>query len=138
LQSARRIVSSAEIASAGFAAGAVYPVNNVIFPIFVAWALKSIILRIGGVQGYRAGRPFFIGLIMGFVQDGVLFGPRARLFLTVGLLGSLTTFSTFGYETLELIREHDAIRAAANAAANLLLGLGAVLCGRALARWWLG
>ena len=58
----------------GFAAGPVYPVRNVIFAIFLAWALKSIILRVGGIRAYRAGRPFFIGLILGhFVGAGISF-----------------------------------------------------------------
>ena len=58
----------------GFAAGPVYPVNNVIFAIFLAWAIKSIVLRIGGIRAYRTGRPFFIGLIMGhFVGAGISF-----------------------------------------------------------------
>ena len=49
-------------------------VNNVIFAIFLAWAIKSIVLRIGGIRAYRAGRPFFIGLIMGhFVGAGISF-----------------------------------------------------------------
>ena len=58
----------------GFAAGPVYPVNSMVFPIFIAWALKSTIIRIGGVSAYRAGRPFFIGLILGhFVGAGISF-----------------------------------------------------------------
>ena len=58
----------------GFAAGSVYPVNIVIFPIFVAWFLKLLILRMGGIQTYRSGRPFFIGLILGhFVGAGISF-----------------------------------------------------------------
>ena len=58
----------------GFAAGPVYPVRNIIFGIFLAWAIKSIILRVGGIQAYRAGRPFFIGLILGhFVGAGISF-----------------------------------------------------------------
>ncbi len=58
----------------GFAAGPVYPVNSVVFPIFIGWALKSLILRLGGVKAYRDARPFFIGLILGhFVGTGVSF-----------------------------------------------------------------
>jgi hypothetical protein len=58
----------------GFAAGPVYPVNNVIFPIFLAWAIKSIIVGIGGVKAYRSAGPFFIGLILGhFVGAGISF-----------------------------------------------------------------
>ena len=58
----------------GFAAGPVYPVRNIIFGIFVAWVIKTIILRVGGFQAYRAGRPFFIGLILGhFMGAGISF-----------------------------------------------------------------
>jgi hypothetical protein len=58
----------------GFAAGPVYPVNRMVFPLFLAWAIKSTILRVGGVGAYRAGRPFFIGLILGhFVGAGISF-----------------------------------------------------------------
>ena len=58
----------------GFAAGPVYPVNNVIFAIFLAWAVKFLVLRIGGITAYRAGRPFFIGLILGhFMGAGISF-----------------------------------------------------------------
>jgi hypothetical protein len=35
------------------------------FSIFVAWGLKTIILRLGGVDFYRRMRPFFLGLLVG-------------------------------------------------------------------------
>ena len=34
--------------------------------VFIAWALKTTILRIGGIAVYRQLKPFFIGLIVGF------------------------------------------------------------------------
>ncbi len=59
----------------------------------------------------------------------VRLSPEARLFLTVGFLGSFTTFSTFGVETWAFV--------ASNrwhlAGLNLVLGLGAGVCGV-----WLG
>ena len=39
--------------------------TQVILPIFLAWFIKSIIMSVGGSQGYRKARPFFIGLILG-------------------------------------------------------------------------
>lgn len=58
----------------GFAIGPVGPVKQVVLPIFLAWFLKAIILKVGGVQAYRAARPFFIGLILGhFMGAGTSF-----------------------------------------------------------------
>jgi len=34
--------------------------------VFLAWALKALTLRLGGVGLYRQMRPLFIGLIVGF------------------------------------------------------------------------
>jgi hypothetical protein len=41
-------------------------VRRIALSIFIAWALKSIILRLGGVTLYHRLRPFFIGLVVGF------------------------------------------------------------------------
>ncbi len=76
-----------------------------------------------------------IGALMALLETRVFVSPETRLFLGIGILGSLTTFSTFGYETLELARRSEFSLAAANAAGSLLLGLGAVVVGRVLVRW---
>ncbi len=73
-----------------------------------------------------------IGILMYLIEDRSMFGPTARLFLTIGLLGGFTTFSSFGYETVELLRDGDYRSAAINVGASVLLGLGAVWAGRAL------
>ncbi|PNS08126.1 fluoride efflux transporter CrcB [Solilutibacter silvestris] len=47
---------------------------------------------------------YVIGLAMaGFGQNGSL-GPELRLFLVTGLLGALTTFSTFSAESVTLLQ----------------------------------
>jgi CrcB protein len=53
--------------------------------------------------------------------------------LVVGILGGYTTFSAFGNETMNLIREGEATLALINVGAQLLLGLGAVWAGYTLA-----
>ena len=56
----------------GLALGLTWPVNNVWFSVFIAWLLKSIILKYGGVKAFRTLRPFFLGLILGgFCSAGV-------------------------------------------------------------------
>jgi CrcB protein len=61
-----------------------------------------------------------------------------RLLLVTGFLGGLTTFSSFGYDTLALFEAKHAGLALANIAGNLLLGLGAVWLGIAIVRQWAG
>jgi hypothetical protein len=46
---------------------------TMLFPLFVAWLLKWLLLRAGGLRLYRAGLPFFIGLIVGhFTLAGIV------------------------------------------------------------------
>ena len=71
-----------------------------------------------------------LGALMGLADTRLGFTPEARLFLGIGVLGSLTTFSTFGYETIELLRASQLGLALANVAGNLLVGCGAVVAGR--------
>lgn len=74
-----------------------------------------------------------IGLLGGLADQRQLFTPEARLFLLVGLLGGFTTFSTFGYETLAVLRDGGFSRALASVGLHLLLGLGGVWVGYGLA-----
>jgi hypothetical protein len=56
----------------GFTVSASWVMNHLWLAIFVAWVVKSIILKYGGVKAYQSARPFFYGLILGqFVSGGV-------------------------------------------------------------------
>lgn len=77
-----------------------------------------------------------IGLIVQAHQAEAI-SATWRLFLVTGLLGGLTTFSTFGHDTLRVADAHGWRLAVANVAANVLLGLAAVAIGIGLGRgWW--
>jgi CrcB protein len=54
---------------------------------------------------------------------------EARVFVTVGLCGGFTTFSSFSAQTLELFRAGEAGRAGLYVAASVILCLGACALG---------
>lgn len=75
-----------------------------------------------------------IGVVFALVETRPQISANVRLFLTVGLLGSFTTFSTFGYETFELLRNGFWGLATANVVGSAALGLCAVVAGRFIGR----
>ena len=75
-----------------------------------------------------------IGFLAGLAETRGLFSSTTRAFLFIGLLGGFTTFSSFGYETVQLLRDGQASSAAWSVVAQLLLGLGAVWAGQLAAR----
>jgi fluoride exporter len=77
---------------------------------------------------------FLIGLIMQVGVDTRVFSPEARFFLTTGLCGGFTTFSTFSYETIQLFEDDRYAAAAAYIAASVLLSIAACVLGVASAR----
>ena len=70
-------------------------------------------------------------LILGALASSVAPEPL-RAAAGVGFCGALTTYSTFGYETVRLIEDGSALYAAASVAANLVAGLGAAFLGGVL------
>jgi CrcB protein len=48
---------------------------------------------------------FVIGILMTSLEERFIVTPALRVFLTVGILGGFTTFSSFSYETVSLIRD---------------------------------
>ena len=43
------------------------------FPLFIAWIIKSLVMRFGGLRVHRQGTPFFLGLMLGeFVVGSTL------------------------------------------------------------------
>lgn len=77
---------------------------------------------------------FLIGLMMGLVEARTLLNPDAQKFLIVGLLGSLTTYSTFSMETFGMMELGAWVAASALVLLHVFLGLSATWAGVAMAR----
>jgi len=60
---------------------------------------------------------------------------HGRLLIAVGFLGAYTTFSAFGYETLQMLANGRHQSAIAYMVSSVALGLAAVYLGAAAARW---
>lgn len=65
-----------------------------------------------------------IGLIIFGLGEKELISPLVRLFLTVGFCGGFTTFSTFSFETLNLLKEYDFFLAFMNILSNVTFCIG--------------
>ncbi len=48
---------------------------------------------------------FLLGLVVSMTMENFIIDPRLRLVITIGLLGSYTTFSTYAYESVALISQ---------------------------------
>ena len=74
-----------------------------------------------------------IGFLTYLVETRSFFSTETRSFILIGLLGAFTTFSTFGIETLALIRDNRIDLAALNAGSQVVIGVGLVWLGRIIA-----
>jgi len=73
-----------------------------------------------------------MGLLAGFSEKIQPTPSRTLLFLGVGVLGGFTTFSSFGLETVNLLRGESFGFALINIFASVGIGLGAVWVGRSI------
>lgn len=73
-----------------------------------------------------------VGFIGHLLSERFELEAAVRFALTVGFLGSFTTFSTYAYETLAMAREGEMLFAWLNLLASNALGLAAVWAGARL------
>lgn len=77
---------------------------------------------------------FLIGFFAGLEKQAAWLTPRTKLFLTTGMLGGLSTFSTFSMETITFFMASDYVRAFGNIALNLVFSFLGVGLGMAAAK----
>jgi fluoride exporter len=78
---------------------------------------------------------FLIGFLMTAFEERFLVTPSLRLFLTIGILGGFTTFSTFGYETIAMLKDAEFFYAAVNVLLSVLMCLAATYAGTIVGKY---
>ncbi|ABL99980.1 fluoride efflux transporter CrcB [Shewanella amazonensis] len=112
--------------AAGGAIGAVlrYSISILALQLFgTGFPFGTLIVNVAG--------SFLMGCIYALAELSHI-GPEWKALIGVGLLGALTTFSTFSNETLLLLQQGELVKASLNVLLNLILCLTVVYLGQQL------
>ena len=85
----------------------------------------------------NAAGSFLLGFSLVWLQS-TMASAELRQLVTIGFLGSFTTFSTFSYEAVAMLRDGEWWRAGGYVAGSVAVGLAAVVAGGILAGMILG
>ena len=99
--------------AAGASCGALlrYFISGALNPRLAFFPLGTLVCNLAGA--------FLIGIITAYLASRVTITPALKLFLVTGFLGSLTTFSTFSLESVNLLLQDATIRAIAHTLLHL-------------------
>ena len=77
---------------------------------------------------------FLFGLVWVMAEDRLLISGRTRFLVLTGFMGAFTTFSTFAFETSQLLDDAEWGLALANLAGQIVVGMICVFLGLAAGR----
>jgi len=105
-----------------------YAVGGALARLKAGWTfpLETLVINVAGCVA--------IGLLAGVAEARGVFSGTTRAFLFIGVLGGFTTFSTFGYETFQLLRGGQATAALVSVLLQVGLGIAGVWLGHGLAQ----
>jgi len=75
------------------------------------------------------------GVVWSLADERMAISPEARTIILTGFMGAFTTFSTFMFETSNLLRDSQWLLAAGNIIGQIALGLIGLFLGLAVGRW---
>jgi len=78
---------------------------------------------------------FLFGLIWVLAEQRLVIGGQTRAIVLIGFMGAFTTFSTYAFETGQLLRDSEWFLAAGNLLAHNAIGLLCVFLGFGTGRW---
>jgi len=112
--------------------GFIGAVSRYLLSIFInrfntsAFPISTLIINILG--------SFLIGVLTQLLLNSYPNNKKLQLFLTTGILGGFTTFSTFSFETINLYQNGNTIFAITNVILSIVFCLAGVLLGKMLAK----
>ena len=110
------------VVSGGVGALARYGLSGLVHRITdVSYPIGTFVVNVVGC--------FLFGLIWALAEDRLLLGGDARAIILVGFMGSFTTFSTFIFESNELLRDSQFFLAGVNLVGQVALGIVALYLG---------
>ena len=77
---------------------------------------------------------FLFGFIFSLAEERMLISAQTRTIVLTGFMGSLTTFSTFAFESSQLLNDGEWMLLAANLAGSVALGIVLVVVGLVVGR----
>ncbi|MGP0567041.1 fluoride efflux transporter CrcB [Nitrospina sp. 32_T5] len=94
------------------------------------WIQNGLVTFPLGTLGVNFIGSFLLSLIMYLSEFKGVFTEETRVFLTIGVLGSFTTMSTFGYESFKLLEQNELGLFSLNVVGSVTLALLGVYLGR--------
>lgn len=82
-----------------------------------------------GTLAVNLGGCFLIGVFYAWSEKGDVLSPEWRMFLTTGFCGGFTTFSTFSYESVNLIQDRAFIYLSLFTISSVVIGIAATFFG---------
>ena len=77
---------------------------------------------------------FLFGFVWTLADERMLIGAQTRIVILTGFMGAFTTFSTFAFETAQMLAVGEWLRAFGNLALENVVGIAAVFLGFAVGR----